>query len=155
VAASSISWAIKQMALSERLVKLRKERGLTQQGLADLARVHLTQIQRYENGAAQPTLEVMKKLAVALSASTDWLLFEQDERGPDDDLRLQFEAVRQFDREDKKTTKDVLAGLILRHQAKMIMNHSKSETAADNTAQAAQNDNYKEETRSIKSLSNK
>ncbi|MEJ2622958.1 MAG: helix-turn-helix transcriptional regulator [Candidatus Thiodiazotropha sp.] len=111
--ASSISWAIKQMALAERLGQLRKERGLTQQGLADLAGVHLTQIQRYESGAAQPTLEVMKKLAIALSASTDWLLFEQDERGPDDDLKLQFEAIRQFDQEDRKTAKEVLTGLIL------------------------------------------
>jgi transcriptional regulator with XRE-family HTH domain len=139
VEASSISWAVKQMALSERLGQLRKERGLTQQGLADLAGVHLTQIQRYESGAAQPTLEVMKKLAIALSASTDWLLFEQDERGPDDDLKLQFEAIRQFDQEDRKTAKEVLTGLILKHQAKMIMNRSKSEAATDNTAKAAQN----------------
>ena len=137
--ASSISWVIKQMALSERLGQLRKERGLTQQGLAELAGVHLTQIQRYESGAAQPTLEVMKKLAIALSASTDWLLFEQDERGPDDDLKLQFEAIRQFDQEDRKTAKEVLTGLILKHQAKMIMDRSKSEAAADNTAKTAQN----------------
>jgi transcriptional regulator with XRE-family HTH domain len=127
------------MALSERLGHLRKERGLTQQGLADLAGVHLTQIQRYESGAAQPTLEVMKKLAIALSASTDWLLFEQDERGPDDDLKLQFEAIRQFDQEDRKTAKEVLTGLILKHQAKMIMNRSKSEAAADSTAKATHN----------------
>src|SRR4051812_20821757 len=106
------------MAFPERLTQLRKERGLTQQGLADLASVHLTQIQRYEAGTAQPTLDAIKRLAVALAASTDWLLFEENERGPDEELKLQFEAVRQFDEQDRKTAIDVLEGLILKHQAK-------------------------------------
>ena len=118
------SLAMKNMAFSERLGQLRKERGLTQQGLADLANVHLTQIQRYESGSAQPTLEIMKKLAIALSASTDWLLFEEDERGPTDELKLQFEAVQQFDEEDRKTALNVLEGLILKHQAKQMVQRS-------------------------------
>jgi transcriptional regulator with XRE-family HTH domain len=126
------------MALSERLGQIRKTRGLTQQGLADLAAVHLTQIQRYEAGSAQPTLEVMKKLAVALSASTDWLLFEDDERGPDDELKLQFEAIRQFDDEERKTAFEVLDGLILKHQAKRMVQRSQSQNATKNTAKAAQ-----------------
>ena len=36
---------------------------------------------------------------MALSVSADMLLFGQDERGPDDDLRLQFEAASRLDRE--------------------------------------------------------
>ncbi len=132
------SLAISNMAFSERLGQLRKERGLTQQGLANLADVHLTQIQRYEAGTAQPTLEVMKKLAIALTASTDWLLFEENERGPDDELKLQFEAVRQFDEEDRKTALEVLEGLILKHQAKRMVQRSKSQTAIRDTAISAQ-----------------
>lgn len=135
---ASITWAMNNMAFSERLVQLRKERGLTQQGLADLAGVHLTQIQRYEAGTAQPTLDVMKKLAIALSASTDWLLFEEDERGPDDELKLHFEAVRQFDEEERKTALEVLDGLILKHQAKRMMQRSQSQAATKSTAKAAQ-----------------
>ena len=127
------------MAFSQRLGQLRKERGLTQQGLADLASVHLTQVQRYEAGTAQPTLDVMKKLAIALSASTDWLLFEQDERGPDDELKLQFEAVRQFDEEERRTASEVLDGLILKHQAKRMVQRSQSQAAIKDAAKAAQN----------------
>jgi transcriptional regulator with XRE-family HTH domain len=122
------------MAFSERLAQLRKARGLTQQGLADLAGIHLTQVQRYEAGIAQPTLEAMKRLAIALSASTDWLLFEEEERGPDDLLKLQFEAVRQFDEEDRKTAFDVLEGLILKHQAKRMVQRAQSQSAAPSTA---------------------
>lgn len=136
--ASQLSWTANTMAFSQRLGRLRKERGLTQQGLADLAGVHLTQIQRYEAGTAQPTLDVMKKLAIALAASTDWLLFEDDERGPDDELKLQFEALRQFDEDERKTAQDVLDGLILKHQAKRMVQRGQSQAAIKSAAKAAQ-----------------
>jgi hypothetical protein len=42
-------------------------------------------------------LDAISKLAVALSVSADVLLFAKDERGPDEDLKLQFEA-RKLDR---------------------------------------------------------
>ena len=106
------------MDFPERLVQLRKARSLTQQGLADLASIHLTQIQRYEKGEAQPTLEMIRKLSKALIVSADGLLFDEEERGPDDALRLQFEALKQFDQDERQTAKDVLEGLILKHQAR-------------------------------------
>lgn len=48
----------------------------------------------------------------------DTLLFDEDERGPGDTLRLQFEALQQFDDEERQTAQAVLEGLILKHQAK-------------------------------------
>lgn len=104
----------------ERLAAERKERTLTQQALADRVGIHVVQLRRYESGASQPTLDVIRNLAVALSISADLLLFGKDERGPDNDLRFQFEAVSKFDAEDKKTARALLDGLILRHQAKML-----------------------------------
>lgn len=106
------------MDFPQRLVLQRKARKLTQQGLADLAGIHLTQIQRYEKGDAQPTLEMIRKLSKALAVSADELLFDVGERGPDDALRLQFEALQQFDEEERQTALAVLEGLILKHQAK-------------------------------------
>jgi len=55
--------------------------------------IHVTQLSRYESGSSQPTLDVIRKIAVALSVSADELIFDENERGPQDDLRLQFEAV--------------------------------------------------------------
>jgi hypothetical protein len=46
------------------------------------------------------------------------LVFGPEGRGPDQDLKLQFEAVSQFSREDKKAAKALLDALILKHQAK-------------------------------------
>jgi transcriptional regulator with XRE-family HTH domain len=103
-----------------RLAEIRKERGMIQQTLADRVGIHVVQLRRYESGASQPTLDVIRHLAVALSVSADVLLFGKDERGPDDELRLQFEAVSKFDSEDKKAARAVLDGLILRHEAKRL-----------------------------------
>ena len=103
-----------------RLAALRKERGLTQQLLAERVGIHVVQLRRYEGGASQPTLEVIRHLAVALSVSADELLFAKDERGPDAELRFQFEALSRFDAEDRKAARAVLDGLILRHQARQL-----------------------------------
>jgi transcriptional regulator with XRE-family HTH domain len=106
------------MPFPERLARIRREKGLTQKELADKVELHQSQIHRYESGASQPTLDALRKLALALTVSTDELVFEQDERGPDDELRLQFEAVSRFGPDEKKTAKEVLDGLILKHEAR-------------------------------------
>jgi transcriptional regulator with XRE-family HTH domain len=102
----------------ERLVTVRKERNLTQQALAETVRCALTQLKRYESGASQPTLDVIKRLAQALRVSSDYLLFGKNERGPDEELRLQFEAVSRFDPEAKKVVKQVLDSMILQQEAR-------------------------------------
>jgi transcriptional regulator with XRE-family HTH domain len=107
------------MSFPERLAALRKQRGLSQRALAEAVGVHLTQVQRYEGGAGQPTLNVIRRLARALSVSADVLVFDPQERGPqDDDLKLIFEAVEQFTPDEKATAKTVLQGLVLQHQAR-------------------------------------
>lgn len=104
-----------------RLARLRKERGLTQQALADAAGVHVTQLRRYEAGTSQPTLDVLRKIAVALRVSADALLFGEEERGPSDELRYQFEAVSQLEPDEQAVVKSVLDGLLLKHQAKRVL----------------------------------
>ena len=106
------------MAFPDRLAKLRKDKGLTQQVLADLVGMHVIQIHRYESGSSQPTLEAIRKMALALSVSADELVFDRDERNPDEDLRLQFEAITRFDPEERKVAKALLESLILRHEAR-------------------------------------
>lgn len=106
------------MDFPERLRTTRKEKGLTQQELARLVELHVAQIRRYESGSSQPTLDVIRKLAIALSISADTLIFDKNERGADDDLRLQFEAISKFGTEEKMVVRTVLDSLILKHEAK-------------------------------------
>lgn len=109
------------MSFAKRLHALRKEQGLTQKALADMAGTHLTQIQRYESGETQPNLDALKKLALALHVTTDTLVFDEGEREPADDLKLAFEAVSQFNDVDRAVAKKVLIGLIMQHQNKRLM----------------------------------
>ena len=123
-AATTMVGDVKQlhaMAFHDRLAALRKQRALTQQALADEVRVHVTQLRRYEAGTAQPSLDVLRRLALALRVSTDVLVFDQDERGPDDELRLQFEAVKKLEPEEKKVVKSVLESILIRNDAKRWM----------------------------------
>jgi transcriptional regulator with XRE-family HTH domain len=106
------------MNFPERLASLRKEKNLTQKELAELTSVHVAQIRRYESGTSQPTLDVIRKIAIALHVSADTLIFDKEERGPDDDLRLHFEAVSKLTEEEKETIKELLEGMLLKHEAK-------------------------------------
>src|SRR5690625_5512249 len=84
----------------KQLAALRKERGMTQQALADGTGLHVNQIKRYEAGSAQPTLDALTRLARQLHVSLDELVFPEGERGPSDELRLQFEAISQLRSEE-------------------------------------------------------
>ena len=102
----------------QRLASLRKERSLTQQALAEMVGLGITQMKRYEAGSSQPTLDVIRKLSQVLRVSADELLFGKAERGPDEDLRLQFEAISRFNDDEKKVVRSVLEGLLLTHEAR-------------------------------------
>lgn len=106
------------MNFPTRLVALRKAKGYTQASLAEASGIHVQQIKRYELGNAQPSVEALIKLAKTLAVTTDALLFNEDERAPSDDLALQFEAIAQFSEEEKQTVRELLEGLILKHQAR-------------------------------------
>jgi transcriptional regulator with XRE-family HTH domain len=111
--------AIEDMGFPDRLATLRKGQGLTQQALAERVGIHVTQLRRYEAGTAQPTLDVLRRIAVSLSVSADTLVFDDNERGPaDDDLRLHLEAVDRLDDADKEMVKAFLDAMLLRSDAK-------------------------------------
>jgi len=108
------------MGFTERFIQLRKENKLTQQGMADTVGMHITQVKRYEAGQAQPSLEVLKKIATAFNVTTDWLIFEEEERALPDGLQLKFEAVSQMSEEDQRTITSLIDGMILKHTANQL-----------------------------------
>lgn len=118
---SSIEGWLEIMEFGKRLASLRKARGLTQQALADTAGIHVVQVRRYETGASQPSLDILRKLAVALSVRADELLFEADERGPHDDLRLQFEALEAMSEEDRQVIASLIDAFVKKHQIEHVL----------------------------------
>lgn len=111
------------MEFSERLLALRKERGLTQQSLAEASGIHVVQIRRYETARAQPDFESLRKLARGLGVSGDELLFDEGERGPlsrRERLQLKLEAVDRLDDEEFRVLEQVIEGLVMKHEVKRL-----------------------------------
>jgi transcriptional regulator with XRE-family HTH domain len=73
--------------------------------IADRVSFHVNQIRRYEAGQAQPTLDALINLAKVLHVSLDSLVFGEHARGPYDDFRLRFEALKDFTPSEKKRTR--------------------------------------------------
>ena len=110
------SLAFFAMEFPERLTALRKERGMTQQALADQVGLAVLQIRRYEGGTSQPTLDVIRRLAIALGVSADMLVFDEDERGPSDALRYQFETVSRMSEHEQQMVRELLDAVIVKNQ---------------------------------------
>lgn len=58
----------------DRLKDRRQELGLSQQDLADRTYTSLRMIQRYEMGDANPSADILARIAKELGVSADWLL---------------------------------------------------------------------------------
>ena len=101
------------MGFGERLEALRRERGLSQAEVAEIAGVHPVQMSRYETGKGMPSVEVVKGLAVALAVSTDELLFDPGERKLSKDAQLLFEAVSTLDKKRKDAVKTLIEAAVL------------------------------------------
>lgn len=106
------------MDFAHRLAATRKQAGLTQQALADRIGTHVTQIRRYEAGTSTPTLDVLRNIAIGLSVTIDSLVFDDHERGPQDELRLAFEATQHLDPEEQAVVRQLIEAMLLKHEAR-------------------------------------
>ena len=91
---------------------------LSQQVLADAVGLHVNQIKRYEAGTSLPSLEALKKIARTLRVSIDSLVFEEDELGPDEDLKRQFDAIARMPPEERAAIRELLEGMIIKYETR-------------------------------------
>jgi transcriptional regulator with XRE-family HTH domain len=108
------------MTFGTRLATLRKQAGLTQPALAEGVGVHVSQLRRYENGTSQPTLDVIRNLALTLHTSADLLIFDPDERQIPPDIAHHLEALEQLDPDEQDSIRALIEGALLRHQARRL-----------------------------------
>jgi transcriptional regulator with XRE-family HTH domain len=103
----------------EQLADLRRRRGLTQSALAERVGVKANQVSRYESGTSEPTLGVLRKLAIALSVSADALVFgDEDRLAVDESLQLAFEATTLLDPAEQAAVRMMLDGFLAVHQGR-------------------------------------
>ena len=66
--------------LSERMLALRKSRGLKQEEAAKLSGISYMSYRRYETGEREPTASTLWKIADFYDVSIDYLVGRSDER---------------------------------------------------------------------------
>jgi transcriptional regulator with XRE-family HTH domain len=87
--------------------------------LADRAGIHPSQLHRYEAGTAQPTLDTLRRLAVALSVSTDALVFADDVHTlVEDRLRSAFETTAYLSEHEQAVIAEVIEAFVAANVAK-------------------------------------
>ena len=105
--------------LSARLAEARKAKALSQQELANLAKVHYTNIGRYERGEANPSTDILNRIAKALELSPDFLMNgtlqdKSAEAISDEELLSQFRKVEKLPNDKKKIVKELLDAFIFK-----------------------------------------
>ena len=94
----------------ERLREARELRGLSQGGLADRAGLQPSAISHFETGGRKPSFENLRRLADALSVSTDFLLGRRDEPGAvGGEAEALYKDLENATVEDQQFIRDILA----------------------------------------------
>ena len=93
--------------------ELRKERGLNQDQLAELASLNRVTIAKYESGKVEPGAQALSRIADALEVSSDVLLGRSDEpkeiRGPHtQEARIVSECVDKMPPGDREKALSIL-----------------------------------------------
>jgi len=73
--------------LGERLALLRKEKGLTQEELAQALNITRSALSLYEIGKRDPDTETLRKIAEFFNVTVDFLLGRTDIRNPEEKIK--------------------------------------------------------------------
>lgn len=115
-------------AFAQTLKRLRLEKHISQQELADLIGVHVRQVSKYEMGTSLPTLERIKRMAEVLGVSADEIVFGVAKRRMPENGSIKHpvlaEKLRKLEsvasREDLKSIVDLLDAFIAKKQIDQI-----------------------------------
>ncbi len=118
---------IAYMSFSERLKSARTRKGLSQSQLGQLVNLHYTQIGRYENKGAQPSADVLSKLADALDVTTDFLMYGSREDVAegigDKELISQFKKIALLPTDQKNIVKELIDAFLLKNDLQQKLSH--------------------------------
>ena len=108
------------MAIGEKILRLRKENGWSQQQFAKKIGTSGPIIGRYERGEMVPSVEVAKKLADAFDITLDYLVDDTGKLAEIKDRAMltRLTDLEHLDQEDKKTIIHVVDSLIRDAKAK-------------------------------------
>lgn len=109
-----------------RLRSLREEQGLSQNQLADVIGIHLSQLSRIEREHSTPSAETLIALARALHTTTDALLIgdrQGEPKQPIRNVRLleRFLKLETIDRDEQETAIKLIDALVAKHDVEQAL----------------------------------
>lgn len=114
------------MHLHEKIKAKRKEKGFSQQKLADMLDMHLTHLSRIENGHLQPSLDIIKKLIDIFEVSADYLLNDDmdsfeiniEHKNLADKIRL----IDKLEEKDREALIQVIDSMLTKQKMREVLN---------------------------------
>lgn len=99
--------------IGERIKKLRKSQGLTQQQVAESCNVSIHAVSCWENGKINPTVEHQKVLARILHTTVDAFYISPDQLLPSDVLSRQLsEIMKKLTLEEQQLIVEIASGIL-------------------------------------------
>ena len=109
--------------ISERIQLLRKQKGLSQNELAEKVNISKAQMSRYISKNVQPPADILKNLADVLGVSVDFLLSgDTDQKAIENlshvEVLQQYKEVDNLPEEERKTIIKVISALLRDYKAR-------------------------------------
>ena len=105
------------MKFNEHLRLLRESNNLTQEQMAIRVGIAKTTYIGYEKGEREPRLSELKKMANVLGMTIGQLCMESDSRTVDENMVLLFEAVKEFNEEEKGAFSNLVEAMVTKDHA--------------------------------------
>lgn len=118
----------KKTLFAEKLKRLRRERGWTQDRLAQEVGIHGRHVGKYEIGLSMPSTDTLVKIADVFGVTVDFLLRDDDRlrslrlrplKNPD--LMRKFEAVEDMPPEEQQVVMSLLDAFIKKHRIEAVL----------------------------------
>ena len=111
------------MSFSDNLKRIRTEKGIKQNELAQKIKMHPNHVSRYERGESTPSADIVKSFAEVLDVSADQLLFGNRKEYmmdsiKDNELVKLFKSVENLDEKEKATVKDLIEAFLFRNETR-------------------------------------
>ena len=118
------------MNISEKIKKLRQEKGWSQTQLAKKLNTQSQNVSRYERGIFTPSTEALSKFAEVFGVSVDYLLNGEAEdtetyKIKDKQLQRYFEEIDNLGEADKNLAKGVLEAILVKSKVKDLASDKK------------------------------
>lgn len=105
------------MTIAENIKRIRKAKGITQEQLAKMLGLSIMSIRRYESGAIEPKIKMVKKIADMLSVNFSEFFYGLND---EEKIRIMKETIIQADTTIEKASMDVAsADSIMRYFDKL------------------------------------